>query len=215
MRIRILFLASLFLFVSHAPAQEVSIKIDELKPVALRALETYGNMVNENNFMRMGFKSVQETKTAQLGTPFQEFTIALGKLKTYEPGANPDQLLDGGHIAYFPVNVQTETRSSIMLVKDNDQWKAVSYGSANLIRLLASARSSLQRATGLPISSFFVVRIPAMNLYFVGYRMDQQLMLTPILDNTEYKFMSGTPIAGKDVFRTLLPHAKAHDGLPG
>jgi hypothetical protein len=215
MRKRILFLVILFLFVSHAPAQEATIKIEALKPVALRALETFGNIVNENNFMSMGFKSVQETKTAQLGIPFQEFTIELGKLKTYEPGANPNQLLDGGHIAYFPVNVQTETRSSIMLVKEKDQWKAVSYGSANLIKLLASTRSRLQRATGMPISSFFAVRIPAMNLYFVGYRMDQQLMLTPILDNPEYKLKSGTPISGEDVFRTLLPYAKAHDGLPG
>jgi len=215
MRIRILFLVILFLLVSHAPAQEVSIKIEKLKPVALQALETLGLMVNENNFMRMGFKSVQETKTAQLGTPFQEFTIELGQLKTYEPGTNSDQLLDGGHIAYFPVNVQTETRSSIMLVKEKDQWKAVSYGSANLIKLLASNRNRLQRATGLPNSSFFVVRIPAMNLYFVGYRMNQQLMLSPILDNTEYKFKSGIPVSGEDAFRTLLPYARAHDGLPG
>jgi hypothetical protein len=215
MRVRILFLVILFLFVSHAPAQEVSIKIEELKPVALRALETLKNIVSENNFMRMGFKSVQETKTAQLGTPFQEFTIELGQLKTYEPGANPEELLDGGHIAYFPVNVQTETRSSIMIVKEKDQWKTVSYGSANLIQLLASTRSRLQRTTGLPISSFFVVRIPAMNLYFVGYRLNQQLMLTPILDNTGYKFKSGTPTSGDEVFRILLPHAKAHDGLPG
>jgi len=215
MRIQILFIVILFLFVSHAPAQEVLIKTEKLEPVALRALETFANIVNENNFMRMGFKSVEEAKTAQLGAPFQEFSIELGKLKTYEPGANPNQLLDGGNIAYYPVNVQSETRSSIMLVKEKDQWKAVSYGSANLIKLFTSTRSRLQTSSNLPISSFFVVRIPAMNIYFVGYRMDQQLMLTPILDNTEYKFRSGTPVSGEDVFRTLLPYAKAHDGLPG
>jgi hypothetical protein len=101
------------------------------------------------------------------------------------------------------------------MVKEKDQWKAVSYGSAKLVKLLDSLRSRLQNKTELPISSFFVVRIPALNLYFIGYRMNKQLMLTPILDNAEYKFKSGTPTSGEEVFRTLSPYAKAHDGLPG
>jgi len=215
MRLRISFLVILFVFVSQASAQEVSIKMEELKPVALRALETFGNIVNESNYARMGFKSAKEVKTAQLGPPIQEFSVELNKLQNYEPGSDPDKLLDGGKIVYFPVNVQTETRSSIMMVNEKDQWIAVSYGSANLVKLLTGFRSRLQRTTDLSMSSFFVVRIPALNLYFVGYRIDQRLMLTPILDNIDYKFKSGIPISVEEVLRILLPHAKAHDGLPG
>lgn len=215
MRIRIPFLIILLMFVSQTSAQQASIKVEELRPAASQALETFGKIVNEQNFMRMGFKSAEEVKTAQLGAPFQEFMVKLNRLQRYEPGEDPNQLLDGGHIAYIPVNVQTETRSSIMMVRDKDQWKAVSYGSANLVKLLASLRSRLIRNTDLPISSFFAVRIPALKLYFIGYRKNQQLMLTPILDNAEYKFKSGTPILGEEVFKTLLPYAKAHDGLPG
>jgi hypothetical protein len=201
--------------VSQASAQEVFIKIEKIKPAASKALDTFGGIITEQNYMQMGFKSTEEVKTAQLGVPFQEFMVRLDQLQKYESGVDPNQLLSGGQIVYFPVNVQNETRSSIMMIKEKEHWKAISYGSANLVKLLSSTRSRLERTTDISISSFFVVRIPALNLYFVGYHKNQQLMLTPILDNTEYKFKSRIPISGQEVFKTLLPFAKSHDGLPG
>ncbi len=201
--------------VSQTSAQEAFVKIEEIKPAASKALDTFGSIITEQNYRRMGFKSVEEVRTAQLGVPFQEYMVRLDQLQKYESGVDPDRLLSGGQIVYFPVNVQNETRSSIMMVKEKEQWKAYSYGSANLVKLLTGFRSRMERSTDMSISSFFAVRIPALNLYFVGYHENRQLMLTPILDNAEYKFKSGIPISGEEVFRTLLPVAKAHDGLPG
>lgn len=215
MKIRILIYLILVMVVSQASAQEVFIKIEKIRPAASKALGTYRSIITEQNYMRMGFKSTEEVKTAQLGVPFQEFMVRLDQLQKYEPSVDPNQLLSGGQIVYFPVNVQNETRSSIVMVKDKEQWKAISYGSTNLVKLLASTRSRLERTADISNSSLFVVRIPALNLYFIGYHKNQQLMLAPILDNAEYKFKSGIPISGQEVFRTLLPYAKSHDGLPG
>lgn len=215
MKIRILIYMVFVMVVSQTSAQEVFIKIEKIKPAASKALDNFGSIITEQNYLRMGFKSVEEVKTAKLGVPFQEFMVRLDQLQKYESGVDPNELLSDGQVVYFPVNVQDETRSSIMMVKSKEQWKPFSYGSANLVKLLSSFRSRLEQSTGKPISSFFVVRIPALNLYFIGYHKNEQLMLTPILDNAEYKFTSGSPISAEEVFRTLLPFAKTHDGLPG
>lgn len=214
MRITTLLLAVLFSWMSLAQAQESPFAAQELKPLASQALATFTKIVNKENYMQMGFETIEEIKMAELGTPLQEFMVRLDRLQKYEPGGDPNALLDGGQIVFYPVNVKQEPRSAIMLAKSEDQWKPVSYGSANLIRRLAGTRERLQSATDMSGASFFAVRIPALNLYFLGHRVEKQLMLTPIVDHPHFKFKAGTPVSADEVFRTILPAAKSHNGLP-
>ena len=59
-----------------------------------------------------------------------------------------------------------------------------------------------------------VVHVAALNLYFLGYRVDGRLMLTPLESHSTYKLEGGAVLRADQVFATLAPVAQRHNGLP-
>jgi hypothetical protein len=110
--------------------------------------------------------------------------------------------------------VEKQIRSSIVVGKMKEKWTAVSFGGSNQIKMLTKMRKDMSESIGLPISSYFVVQVPALNLHFIAHQADEVLMLTPLLDDPSYGFKAGATIPAKKVFEIILPAAKAHDGLP-
>ena len=70
------------------------------------------------------------------------------------------------------------------------------------------------KVTGLDYSSYFIVRVPSLNLFFLGFRSNNELMLVPLMDDTRLRFEAGVSMKAEKVFSTILPDAKAHNGLP-
>jgi hypothetical protein len=209
MRSLIITLGIIFMIMSQVNAQD-----DERDRVASEALKIFKKLVTEKDFEALGFESPDEVDDATLGTPVQTFMVGLDDLQEYQ-GGDPDELLSGGDEFSYPVLVREKVRSSIILMKSNDDWEAVSFGWPNLIILLTEIRDTSSERTGVPVDSFFTVRIPALNLYFLAYRNENNvLMLIPLLDDPDLKFQAGVAMSADAVLETILSEAQEHDGLP-
>jgi hypothetical protein len=214
MRFLIALLISAILLVSFSNAQERTLPMKEIHQVASEALVTFSELVNEQNFEAMGFESVAELHDASLGEPLQTYMVRLDKLQEYQPQDDPNAMLDTVYQVIYPVMVEEKVRSSIAVGKLNEEWQATSFGGPNKIKMLADVRKDNSDSTGLSISSYFIVQVPSLNLYFIGYQANGQLMLTPILDDLSFGFIKGVTMTADKAFAKILPAAKKHDGLP-
>lgn len=214
MRILISLFIALSLMALQASAQDTKGLIQEIQPVAQRSLETFSQLITKDNYRQMGFESPEEVRSATLGTPIQDFMVQLDRLKKYESGSRPDELLTATSQVIYPVLVKDKVRSSITISKTKESWQAVSFGGPNFVKLVSSTLMESSKVTELDYSSYFIVRVPSLNLFFLGFRSNNELMLVPLMDDTKLKFKAGVSMKAERVFSTILPDAKAHDGLP-
>jgi hypothetical protein len=63
-------------------------------------------------------------------------------------------------------------------------------------------------------SELFEVKVPALNLTFVGQRQNGELFLAPIQDDPRLKLERGKALPAKEVLQALQPAAQKHEGLP-
>lgn len=215
MRTLITLLATVFIMFSQANAQEKPLPLEEIQKVASEALVTFNKLVTEENYTVMGFESLSEARAASLGEHLRVFMVRLDQLQKYQPGSDPNKILSGGDLVIYPVTVEEQVRSSIVVAKAKERWNATSFGGSNQVKMLTKVRKADSDSTGLPISSYFVVQVPSLNLYFIAHRADEVLMLTPLLDDPGYGFKAGFTMPADKVFEAILPTAKRHDGLPG
>ena len=215
MKILILFIAVALLSFPAAQAQTLSRLEDRaLEPAAAKSLALFAGLVNSKNFKQMGFESVDEVRSAALEVPLKEYMVRLDRLQKYEPSTDPHTLLsDTGQVTY-PVKVGDRVRSSLTLANVKGEWKPLSFGDANLHKLYSRIRDENSRTAGLQKADYFTVRIPALNLAFLGYEKENRLMLVPILEGSEYGFRAGESIPARDAFMAVREAARQHDKLP-
>lgn len=211
MRILIPLLIALLLMATQIDAQ---VPVKEVQPVALSSLDTLKQLVTRENYRQMGFDSPEEVRSATLGTPLQDFIVRLDRLKEYEPGRRPDELLTPTSQVIYPVVVNGQARSSITISKIKERWQAVSFGGPNFIKLVSTTLMESSKVTRLDYSSYFIVRVPSLNLFFLGFRSDNELNLVPLMDDARLEFKAGVGMKAERVFSAILPDAKAHNGLP-
>jgi len=215
MKTLILFLAVAFLSFPSANAQTLTrLESTAIEPAAAKSLSIFVGLVNSKNFKQMGFESVEEVRSAALEVPLKEYMVPLDRLQKFESSTDPRTLLnDTGQVTY-PLKVGEQVRSSLTLANVKGEWKPVAFGDANLNKLYARIRDENSRTAGLQKSDYFIVRIPALNLFFLGYEREDRLMLVPILDDSAYGFRAGESIPARDVFVAVREAARQHDGLP-
>ena len=215
MKALILFFSVVLISFPAAHAQTLNrMEIKAIEPEATKSLATFASLINAKNFRQMGFESVEELRSAALGVPLREYLVPLDRLRNYEPSTAPNTLLSDTDLVTYPVKVGERVRSSLTLSNINGEWKPVSFGDANLNKLYAKTREENARSAGLQKSDYFVVKIPALNLAFLGYEKEAGLMLVPILDDRAYGFRAGEGMPASDVFVAVREAARQHDGLP-
>ena len=215
MRILIAILAAFFVMLSQVNAEQYRLPLKELENKASESLATLSKLVTkQKNYREMGFESLNELKRMNIGEPLQVFIVRLDHLKEYKKGGDPNKMLSGGNHVIYPVLVNKQVRSSVTIAEVEKNWRAVSFGNPTVVKLLTKIRMDSAETNRLPLSSYFIVRVPALNFYFLGYRIDNKLMLTPLLDDPRFEFKTGVSKSADKVFTTILPAAKEHDGLP-
>lgn len=190
----------------------------ELRPIpeaadkaAATALQTFQGLVTRDNFQQMGFDKPEDIRTARLDRPLRQFLVPLDRLRNYAPGSDPATLMTGGDSLLYLVLVGSEVKSSIVLENAPSGWKATSFGAPRFARFVATARS--QGGAGA-VAGDFVVRIPALNLFFLGQRSGSNLVLVPLVEDTRLPLKGGAPGSATEIFEKLVPLARAHNDLP-
>ena len=127
MRTLITLLATVFIMFSQANAQEKPLPLEEIQKVASEALVTFNELVTKENYTVMGFESLSEARVASLGEHLRVFMVRLDQLQKYQPGSDPNNILSGGDLVIYPVIVEEQVRSSIVVEKVKERWNATSF----------------------------------------------------------------------------------------
>lgn len=187
----------------------------EAVQAAEQALGTMPLLVTKENRLQLGFETKEEVRTAKLDVPLPEFMVRLDELQKFKEGEDPSKILHSTGRLTFPLLVQGAPRSSVTLERREKGWEAVSYGAPNHIRLLAEERARLMKNEGRSAGDYFEVKVPALNLGFVGSRKEGRLFLTPLFDVPRFQLKKGATLPAEEVFKAIQPAAREHTGLPG
>lgn len=171
------------------------------------ALGVLQKLVNSGNFKAMGFDSENEVKQAQLGQPLAIFNIPLDQLKSYNLSKDASSLLIATSETVYPVTVNGQVKSSVTIVQKEQGYQPSSFGNAAVIRRLAGPQ-------GENTTNEFIVRVPALSMYFLGKRVEEKLLFVPVIEDPRLKLRLGEPVPAETVLEQLVPIANAYNGLP-
>jgi len=169
-------------------------------------------LVDDQNYAKLGFHSPDEPERMQLGTPMQVYFVGLDRVRQFQSGQAPDDLLTDVSEMVYPVQVDDEVRCSLVVKKNSGDWQVQRYGQPRLSRMLTQMRDQLANDSGRPKEDYFEVEIPAMYLVFVGHHDNNELKLTPVHDQPDFGFEAGKPESGSEVFTKLSDAAQDFKG---
>ncbi|HVW76539.1 MAG TPA: hypothetical protein VHB45_02925 [Alloacidobacterium sp.] len=172
---------------------------------ATNAIGVLQKLVNEQNYKSLGFQSLDEVKQAQLGQPMEVFNIGLDKIKSYQAGEDPNQLLTASAETIYPVTVSNAVRTGVTIVHKERGYEPSSFGNADIVKRLSAYRQT---------TADFVARIPAFNMYFIGRHVDTRVVLVPIVSDPRLKVQAGEATPLEVVIDQLRPYVNAYNGLP-
>jgi len=191
------------------------------KPVlefAQKSLKGYvNNVLNEKNFARFNFKSLEEARVAHLGDPYKVMFIGLGPLKDYKSGTGIRPILIDAKTLWFPVMVEGEIRTKLEVREKKGKLVSGEFGGIRVVQEIAKVRDQVPRlieSKGLrgPFK-LMVVKIPALYAHFFYVESSQGEYLIPAMVQPQrYKLENGQIYAADQALSNLREFAKEIDG---
>ena len=177
---------------------------DEAAKEMLGELPALGDGLNG-----IGINGAEEAKRSALATSFRVYMVRLDRLGAYD-GTQPDSaMLTDLEQALYPVVVEGGVRAVLGVHKIPEGWETREISSPQIASLLVDVRAGAAASTKKAASSFTVVRIPALQLWFVGEQGADGLILRSTAPVESIGLAPNTPIAAKSLFAKLVPAAKA------
>jgi len=181
---------------------------------------------NDDQFAkRLGFTDSNDFVPAMghsvtSATPYPVFVVDLDQLQNWN-GLLPSQagipliaketnwLIDPTPVAHpgpaqylYPILVDKQLASSVLLALDrtnSSQWNTSQIGSAKLIAQIYKLKK--------PGKSTFLVRVPALNRYYLGVIREHTFTITVIFDDPGIKMHAKQEAPALDVFKNLAAEA--------
>jgi hypothetical protein len=194
------------------PARVSAETLEGARRAAREALSTFAQLVTPRNARDMGFEKPDEVRSATVGALLPEFQIRLDELQGYTAGTNPGGLLHESGLFLVPVLVGEQVRSSLTIQHERGAFKAVAFGAPGFILLASHVIGGIAGAAER--KEAFLVRIPALNVFFVAYPDGDKLLFASVLDDPRFDLKSGEPLPAEKVLERLIPAAREHKGLP-
>lgn len=199
---------------AEAPTrEELRAMTEQTQGVAQASLGTFARLLTPENAPRMGLRAPNEATQARLGAPLVDHIIGLTDLQAYDGTRDPAALLRRSDQVVYPVLVDGTPRASTIVARQGNEWRAVSFGSPVATGASEAARRAIARdaAPGAAPAETFQVRVPALNLVFVGRNDGGTLLLTPTVDVPDLGLMAGRTEPAREVLQRLVPLARAQD----
>lgn len=171
-------------------------------------------LAQQINVKSLGFDSREQVKMARLGTPIADYMVYLSELKEYQTERPAAELLHATGRLIYPLKVNQNVQSAVTVTTDKESWKLESFGASQQIRQLAEQRTTFARTEGHAEKDLFQVRIPALQLMFVGLERTGKIYLAPLYDMPLYGLKKGTRYSAEQVFKKLVDAARKHNGEP-
>jgi hypothetical protein len=179
----------------------------EAQDEAQRSLPVLHQMVTPETYKNLGFQSVDEASRATLGAPMRVLMVPLDRLKEYQPGAKIEEMLQDTNEVRYPVSVDGQVRTSVVMRQIEGKWQVARFGRPALTQSLDLVRKRVVTAE-TPAEATFEVNIPALNLYFLGREVGSNLMLTSAVDDPRFDLKQGEEVDAQQVFSKIAPYAR-------
>jgi hypothetical protein len=151
----------------------------------------------------LGLSTEEAAKTTR-GKKLKVFMVGLDKLKTFKPGDNTKKILIDTNEIVYPVYVDSVLKTSLSIRKRAGGWKNASMGGSE-IRFLEPVRKTHAKANKINETAYFIVRVPAMYLNFLGYYKKGDLYLIPTHEHPDLELDLGKGISADDVYIKIQP----------
>lgn len=74
--------------------------------------------------------------------------------------------------------------------------------------------AKLAQQEGRPPADYFEVRVPALNVTFIGRRRGAGVFLSPVIDHAGFRFQKGQTLPADQALAAMVSAARAHNDLP-
>ncbi|HET9963161.1 MAG TPA: hypothetical protein VFQ34_12545 [Nitrospiraceae bacterium] len=180
----------------HSPANTMK-TADEAAQKALAALP---QLAQTNTYRGMGFASIEEARSAQLGAAIPRKIVSYVELLKYQPGVPLSRLFTGDEEMVYPFQIGSTTKSTTAVSKKEGAWHIASVGDAYLARVMSAAPEQPQR--------LHIISVPGLSLDFAGTPHGEDWELFPAQDYPELDVTRGRPIRAEELLPRLSNYAK-------
>jgi hypothetical protein len=190
-------------------AEQVRAMVQDSRAPAEKALRQLRDLATKDNFKSLGFDSLDEVPSAELGRPLPVLLVRLDELREYKAKDDPYKLLHPLPKVVYGVNVKGDPRCGLEVEKRDDKWDVSAIGIAGPARQYVQALK--KQAEKDQATVFFLIKVPALNETYLGYQTEQGVKLVQVRQQAEEKDkVEARPAA--DVLAELVKLAKEHDG---
>jgi hypothetical protein len=183
--------------------------VKDSRAPAEQGLKQLRDLATKENFKSLGFDSLEELPSAELGKALPVLIVRLDELREYKPKGDAYKLLHPIPKVLYGVNVKGDPRCGLEVQKREGKWEVSAIGIAGPARQYVRAlrkQEEEDKARG-----FFIVKIPALNETYLGYQTEQGVRLIHVRRQAEEKEkIESRPAA--EVLAELIQRAKEHDG---
>jgi hypothetical protein len=172
-------------------------------------LKQLHKLATKENFKSMGFDSLEEVKTAELGKSLPVLIVRLDELRNYKEKGDAYKLLHPLPKVIYGVTVKGEPRCGVEVQKRDGKWEVSALGIAGPARQFVDALK--KHAEKDKATMFFLVKVLALNETYLGYQTPEGVKLVHVRRQATAKDkIEARPAA--DVLAELVKEAKDHDG---
>ncbi len=179
---------------------------------AKKSLEDLKQLVRDDNFKEMGFSSVDEVKSLQLGTAIDVKEIDFQQLLGYNPEIKAEQMIKSPDKKIYPLTSGGMIKSATTVSKSKDTWIIGSIGDAYLPASFLSAKEMVtkqSRDTSMRDAEVSMVSVQGLNMDFAVFKNKEgKWIFSPLLDYPEVKLSKSSPVEAEKLFPVLSEYAK-------
>ena len=189
-------------------------QLEKAAALARKSLGELLQVAQQIDVKSIGFDNRKQVGEAKLGVPVNDYMVRLDELKEYQAGRPATDLLHATGRLLYPLEVGGKARSAVILSFNQEDWQLESFGSANQIRMVTELRKAVAGREGRTAQELFQVRVPALQLMFIGVERSAKIYLTPLFDMSSYGLKKGETYPAEQVLERLVAAARKHNGEP-
>lgn len=178
---------------------------------AKKSLEDLKQLVKEDNFKEMGFGSVDEVKSLELGVPIAVNEISFEQLLNYNNEIKAEQMIKTSDKIIFPLISKGIIKSATTTVNSKGNWIIGSIGDAYLPVSFNYAKETIMKQykdTSVKKVEAKLISIPSLNMDFAGMQTNNGWILTPLMDYPEANLTKERYIEAEKLMPLLSEYAK-------
>jgi hypothetical protein len=197
------------------PTQSTPSHHKHSRDAALAALPTLHELVASGKPQHRGFRSVDEAKSATPTDPMPMYGVGLTALSAFRPGQDARALLVDKEEQLFPVAVDGDVRTSMIVRKQpGGDWETTQFVHGPMAPAVHQGRHRVSKGRGVDATSLMFIDVPSLAT-LLGHDERGTLMVTPVYDIAGTQMRAGETYKASEVFALLQPlAAQAESSAP-